>query len=160
MIGINAQIRSDSGTADGVGFAVPINAAKRSMEQLIATGEVRYAWVGVSTQTVTPLMAAELGLEAPRGAAIQRVVEGSPADEAGLEGGTEERDYEGIPIRTGGDIIVAIDGRKVGTAEDVVREVSELLPGRRVVFTVVRDRERVNVAVELGDRPSFVPGEN
>ena len=77
-----------------------------------------------------------------------------------LPGCTEERDYEGIPIRTGGDIIVAIDGRKVGTAEDVVREVSELLPGRRVVFTVVRDRERVNVAVELGDRPSFVPGEN
>ena len=160
VIGINAQIRSDSGTAEGVGFAVPINSAKRSMEQLIATGEVRYAWVGVSTQTVTPSMAEELGLDAPRGAAIQRVVEESPAEAAELRGGSQEQEYEGIQIRTGGDIIVAIDGREVGTAEDVVREVSELLPGERVVFTVVRNGERVDVAVELGERPSFVPGEN
>ena len=160
VIGINAQIRSNSGTAEGVGFAVPINSARRSMEQLIATGEVRYAWVGVSTQTVTPSMAEELGLDAPRGAAIQRVVEESPAEAAELRGGAQEQEYEGIQIRTGGDIIVAIDGRDVGTAEDVVREVSELLPGERVVFTVVRDGERVDVAVELGERPSFVPGEN
>jgi S1-C subfamily serine protease len=160
VIGINAQIRSDSGTAEGVGFAVPINSARRSMEQLIATGEVSYAWVGVSTQTVTPSMAEELELDAPRGAAIQRVVEGSPAEAAELQGGSEEREYEGIQIRTGGDIIVAIDSKAVATAEDVVREVSSLLPGDRVVFTVVRDGKRVDVAVELGERPSFVPGEN
>ena len=160
VIGISAQIRSDSGTAEGVGFAVPINAAKRSMEQLIATGEVRYAWVGVSTQTVTPSMAAEFGLGVERGAAIQRVVEDSPAEAAALRGGSEEREFEGIQIRTGGDIIVAIDGEDVSTAEDVVREVSVLLPGDRVVFTVVRDGERLDVAVELGERPSFVPGEN
>jgi S1-C subfamily serine protease len=160
MIGINAQIRSESGTAEGVGFAVPINSAKRSMEQLIATGEVQYAWVGVSTQTVTPSMAEDLGLGARRGAAVQRVVEDSPAEAAGLRGGTEEREYEGIQIRTGGDVIVAIDGEPVGAAEDVVRAVGSLLPGDRVVFTVVRDGERVAVPVELGKRPSFVPGEN
>jgi S1-C subfamily serine protease len=160
VIGINAQIRSASGTAEGVGFAVPINAAKRSMEQLIATGEVRYAWVGVSTQTVTPSMADELGLGVERGAVIQRVVEDSPAEAASLRGGSEEREFEGIQIRTGGDIIVAIDGKEVATAEDVVREVSVLLPGDQVVFTVARDGERLDVAVELGERPSFVPGEN
>jgi S1-C subfamily serine protease len=139
---------------------VPINAAKRSMEQLISTGEVKYAWVGVSTQTVTPSMSEQLGLGAPRGAAIQRVVDDSPAAAAELQGGEAEKVYEGIQIRTGGDIIVAIDGTPVGTAEDVVREVARLLPGLRVVFTVVRDGERVEVPIELGERPSFVPGEN
>jgi 2-alkenal reductase len=160
VIGINAQIRSDTGNAEGVGFAVPINSAKRSMEQLIATGRVRYAWVGVSTQTVTPAMAEELGLAAPRGAAVQRVVEDSPASDAGLRGGSNEEEYEGIQIRTGGDVIVAIDGRPVESAEDVVREVSRLVPGDRVVFTIARGSQRLDVPMALGDRPSFVPGEN
>jgi S1-C subfamily serine protease len=160
VIGINAQIRSDTGNAEGVGFAVPINSAKRSMEQLIATGRVRYAWVGVSTQTVTPAMAEELGLAAPRGAAVQRVVEDSPAAAAGLRGGSKDEEYEGIQIRTGGDVIVAIDGRRVASAEDVVREVSRLVPGVRVVFTIARGSQRLDVPIALGDRPSFVPGEN
>jgi 2-alkenal reductase len=160
VIGINAQIRSDTGNAEGVGFAVPINSAKRSMEQLIATGRVRYAWLGVSTQTVTPSMAAALDLAAPRGAAVQRVVEDSPASDVGLRAGSANKEFEGIQIRTGGDLIVAIDGRAVATAEDVVREVSRLEPGDRVVFTVQRGEERLDVPIELGDRPSFVPGEN
>jgi 2-alkenal reductase len=160
VIGINAQIRSDTGNAEGVGFAVPINSAKRSMEQLIATGRVRYAWVGVSTQTVTPAMAGELGVAAQRGAAVQRVVDSSPAADAGLRGGSKEEEYEGIQIRTGGDVIVAIDGRRVESAEDVVREVSRLVPGDRVVFTIARGSQRLDVPIALGDRPSFVPGEN
>jgi 2-alkenal reductase len=160
VIGINAQIRSDTGNAEGVGFAIPINSAKRSMEQLIETGSVRYAWVGVSTQTVTPSMAQELGLGAPRGAAIQRIVNNSPAADSDLRGGSQDEEFEGIQIRTGGDIIVAIDGRSIETAEDVVREVSTLLPGERIVFSVVRENERLDVPIELGERPSFVPGEN
>ena len=83
VIGINAQIRSESGTAEGVGFAIPINAARRSMEQLIQTGEVRYAWLGVTTQTVTPRIAERFGLAGTQGAAVQSVVGGSPADRAG-----------------------------------------------------------------------------
>jgi 2-alkenal reductase len=130
------------------------------MEQLIATGRVRYAWLGVSTQTVTPSMAAALDLAAPRGAAVQRVVEDSPASDVGLRAGSANKEFEGIQIRTGGDLIVAIDGRAVATAEDVVREVSRLEPGDRVVFTVQRGEERLDVPIELGDRPSFVPGEN
>jgi S1-C subfamily serine protease len=160
VIGINAQIRSNTGNAEGVGFAVPINSAKRSMEELIATGRVRYAWVGVSTQTVTPSMADALGFPVQRGAAVQRVVEDSPAADAGLRGGSNTRDHEGIQIRTGGDVIVGIDGRRVQNAEDVVREVSRLIPGARVVFAIARGTQRLDVPIELGDRPSFVPGEN
>ncbi len=153
-IGINAQIRSESGTAEGVGFAVPINSAVRSMEQLIATGRVRYAWVGISTQTVTPSLARRFGLPASRGAAVQSVIEGSPAEEAGLRaGGEEEEEFGGIPIRLGGDLIVEIDGTEVATAEDVVRAVTEHLPGEKARFTVLRGAERVVVEVVLGERP-------
>lgn len=158
VVGINAQIRSESGTAEGVGFAVPINAAKRSMEQLIETGEVRYAWLGVTTQTVTPRLAARFAFSAERGAAIQEVVEGSPAARAGLRGGGDEEEWQGIPFRPGGDLIVAVDGEPVETAEDVVRAVTQgSLPGQRRLLRVVRGGERLEVAVVLGERPTTPP---
>jgi 2-alkenal reductase len=158
VIGINAQIRSDSGNAEGVGFAVPINSAKRSMQQLIQSGRVRYAWLGVSTQTVTPKLAKHFGLAADRGAAVQTVVEGSPADDAHLHAGGEEKEYTGIRFRPGGDLIVAIDGRPVERAEDVVRAVTELLlPGQTTRLTVLRGKERLVVSVVLGERPANPP---
>jgi 2-alkenal reductase len=158
VIGINAQIRSDSGTAEGVGFAVPINAAKRSMEQLIETGRVRYAWLGVTTQTVTPQLAARFDVAAERGAAIQEVVEGSPAARAGLRGGGDERDWRGLPFRPGGDLVIAVDGEPVETAEDVVRAITqESVPGQRRRLTVVRGGERLEIAVVLGERPETPP---
>ena len=156
-VGINAQIRSESGNAEGVGFAIPINAARRSMEQLIATGRVRYAWVGISTQTVTPALARHLGFGAERGAAIQGVVEGSPADEAGLRAGGEEKEFGGIRIRPGGDVVVEIDGTAVDSADDVVRAVSRRLPGERVRFTIVRGADRQVVEIVLGERPTTPP---
>jgi 2-alkenal reductase len=158
VIGINAQIRSDSGNAEGVGFAVPINSAKRSMQQLIQSGRVRYAWLGVSTQTVTPKLAKHFGLATDRGAAVQTVVEGSPADDAHLHAGGEEKEYTGIRFRPGGDLIVAIDGRPVERAEDVVRAVTELLlPGQTTRLTVLRGKERLVVSVVLGERPANPP---
>jgi 2-alkenal reductase len=160
VIGINAQIRSVSGNAEGVGFAVPINSAKRSMEQLIQSGRVRYAWLGVSTQTVTPKLANHFGLAADRGAAVQTVIEGSPADDAHLHAGGEEKEYTAIRFRPGGDLIVAIDGRPVERAEDVVRAVTELLfPGQTTRLTILRGKERLVVSVVLGERPANPPGD-
>jgi S1-C subfamily serine protease len=136
-----------------VGFAVPINTAKRSMEQLIATGQVRYAWLGVSTQTVTPSLARRFDLPADEGAAVQCVVEESPAAAGGLRGGSAEQVFEGISFRAGGDVIVAVGGRPVRTSEDVGRTVSlELLPGQTTVLTVLRDSRRLEVEVTLGER--------
>jgi 2-alkenal reductase len=158
VIGINAQIRSESGNAEGVGFAVPINSAKRSMRQLIETGRVRYAWVGVTTQTVTPRLAERFGYGAARGAAVQEVVDGSPADEAGLRGGTAQQDFDGVLIRPGGDLIVAINDVAVETADDVVRVIAEqLLPGQTATLTVVRGSERRRVEVVLAERPRNPP---
>jgi S1-C subfamily serine protease len=159
VIGINAQIRSESGNAEGVGFAVPINSAKRSMDQLIENGRVRYAWLGVSTQTVTPKLARHFDFSADRGAAVQTVVAGGPAAKAGLRGGGREEDFRGIPFRGGGDLIVAIDGRRVTSAEDVVRAVTEqLFPGQTTRLTVLRGRQRLVISVVLGDRPANPPG--
>jgi 2-alkenal reductase len=158
VVGINAQIRSESGTAEGVGFAVPINAAKRSMRQLIETGRVRYAWLGVTTQTITPRVAEHFDFAAERGAAIQEVVDGSPAARAGLRGGDDEQEWEGQSVRPGGDVVVAVDGRPVETAEDVVRAITQQsVPGQRRRLTVVRDGERLEIVVVLGERPETPP---
>ena len=156
VIGLNAQIRSDSGNAEGVGFAIPINAARRSMEQLISTGKVSYAYVGVTTQDVTPALARRYKLGASRGALIQSVVEDAPAEQAGLRGSTDEEVFNGIPISLGGDLIVAFAGRPVKRAADVARIVTNsLLPGETVSVTVLRGGKgkRVTVRLRLIDRP-------
>src|SRR3954454_23645122 len=101
VIGINAQINSSSGTAEGVGFAVPINSARRSMEQLIENGEVRYAWLGISTQKLTPRLPDHLHHTAGGGAAGETVAEGSPAGDAGIQAGDLEKEFTGIPFRPG-----------------------------------------------------------
>jgi S1-C subfamily serine protease len=158
VIGINAQIRSESGNAEGVGFAIPINSAKRSMEQLIKDGKVRYGWLGVSTQTLTAKLAEHFRYPVDEGAAVQTVVDGSPADKAGLQAGGQQEEFTGIPFRPGGDLIVAIDGMPVRTAEDVVRAVTErLFPGQTTRLTVLRDGKRVPVDVVLGERPQTPP---
>jgi 2-alkenal reductase len=156
VIGINAQIRSDSGNAEGVGFAIPINSARRSMEQLILTGRVAYAYVGVTTQDVTPAVARRFDLGAQRGALIQTVVDGAPAAAAGLRGGTDERAFNGISINLGGDLIVAFAGQKVERAADIAAIVTERLrPGQTVSVIVVRrgTGKRETVRLRLIERP-------
>jgi S1-C subfamily serine protease len=156
VIGINAQIRSsDSGSGfEGVGFAVPIDSAKRSMQQLLATGTVRYAYVGIKTEDLTASIARHFGYAATRGALVDSVVPGSGAAKAGIEAGTRTAAYNGLGVRVGGDAIVAIDGIPVQNAEDVVRIVaSSLEPGETARFTVVRGQARRTVPVVLGERP-------
>jgi 2-alkenal reductase len=154
VIGINAQIRSDSGNAEGVGFAVPINAARRSMAQLLATGKVVYAYVGITTEDLTPGIARRFGFPVRYGAVITSVRPGSPGARVGLRGGSEERDFNGVAFTYGGDVLVAIDGFPVRSANDVVRAVSERLrPGQVSTFAIVRDGDRRNLRVVLGTRP-------
>src|SRR5213078_4891366 len=119
VIGINAQIRSNSGTGNdsGIGFAVPIDAAKHSVAQLIAKGEVTYAYVGIETESLTPSLARALGYKVDHGALIVTVRGGSPADKAGLRGGTREANVLGRRIDAGGDVIVAIDDKPVNGAD-------------------------------------------
>jgi S1-C subfamily serine protease len=157
VIGINAQIRSSGAGSgfEGVGFAVPIDSARRSLEQLLATGAVRYAYVGIKTEDLTPSIARRFGYGASRGALVDSVVAGSGAARSGLVAGTRTAAFNGLGVRVGGDAIVAIDGIAVHSAEDVVRIVANRLePGETARFTVVRGKSRRVVPVVLGERPS------
>jgi S1-C subfamily serine protease len=156
VIGINAQIRSSGSSSgfEGVGFAVPIDSARRSLEQLEQTGKVEYAYVGIKTEDLTPSIARRLGYATTHGALIDEVSPGSAGAQAGLKAGTHDVIYEGVDVRAGGDAIVAIDGIPVRGAEDVVRIVTRLLPGERARFSVVRGTQRRVVSVTLEQRPA------
>ena len=154
VIGIAAQIRSSSGNAEGVGFAVPITSARRSLRQLLQDGEVHYAYVGVHTQTLTPPVARRLGYTVGRGAIVEAVSSGSPADAAGFQGATGDEEVDGVAVARGGDVVVGIDGVRVTSADDLVRIVTNrLLPGRVATFSVVRGSKRLTIAVRLDERP-------
>jgi 2-alkenal reductase len=157
VLGINSQIRSASGSGSGVGFAVSVDVVRRSLEQLRRTGQVRYPYVGVSTQSVYPQLAAHFALGTPRGALIQQVVEGGPADKAGLRAGTRRATFQELPWRIGGDIITKIDGRPIRRDVDLAGGLTRHAPGDRVVLTVVRNGRAREVPVRLGTRPRQSP---
>ncbi|HET9324911.1 MAG TPA: trypsin-like peptidase domain-containing protein [Gaiellaceae bacterium] len=158
VVGINAQIRSESGGSEGVGFAIPINAAKRSFSQLVRNGRVAYAYVGVNAEDLTPSIAKAFGYAVDRGAVIATVVRKGPGEEAGLRGGKEQRHLNGFDVRVGGDVVVRIGDRPVRSADDLIRVVSErLAPGQTVPFTILRDGRRLVVPVQLGERPQRPP---
>lgn len=153
VIGINAQIRSTSGSAEGVGFAVPIDIARRALGELTATGRVRYAFVGIRSEDLTPAVARALRYAVAEGAVIERVDAGTAAAVAGLRGGTRDATVNGTTYRVGGDIIVGIAGRKVRSSDDVARIIGlELRPGQQVDFAIVRDGKRLTLPVRLGER--------
>ena len=154
VIGINAQIRSSSGNAEGVGFAVPINAARRSMEQLLDSGRVAYAFVGITTSDLTPSLARELGYSATSGAVVTSVDGDAPAAGAGFRTGSDSQVVLGRELPRGADVNVSINAMPVTSAEDVVRIVSqELRPGEVARFTVSRGSGRVTLPVRVGERP-------
>jgi 2-alkenal reductase len=158
VIGINAQINSDSGTAEGVGFAVPINSAKRSMAQLVEDGSVSYAYIGVKTEDLTPSLARRFGYSSSHGAVVTDVVPDGPAAAAGLRGGTGLKHVLGTAFTPGGDLIVAIDGRRVTSSEDIVRIVTDsLAPGQTARFTIERDNSKRDIQVRLTQRPAPNP---
>jgi 2-alkenal reductase len=155
VIGINAQIRSDSGNGEGVGFAVPIDSARRSMLQLIASGRVSYAFVGIESQDLIPSVAKKLGYAVGHGAIVTHVRSGTPGAQAGFHAATADEPILGSDFGRGGDVIVAIDGHPVQSAEDVVRVVTtELSPGETARFTFYRGSSRRTVSVKLAQRPT------
>jgi S1-C subfamily serine protease len=155
VIGINQQIETSSGANDGVGFAVPISSVKRSVAQLKRDGSVEYAYIGVSSQALYPQLADKLEVDADYGGLIAEVVEGGPAEEAGLEGGDDRLRFQGVPYRVGGDTILAIDGHQVVRPDDLARYIAARRPGDEVTLDVLHDGgERERVEVVLDERPT------
>jgi len=153
VIGINAQIRTDQGASAGIGFAVPIDAARRSLRQLLTKGSVSYAYAGIQAEDLTPSLAAHLQLAAARGALVDHVTAGGPADRAGIRGGTKETAFLGETHLAGGDVVVAFAGRPVTGADSLVRIVTSIEPGTRVPVVVVRGRARRTLHLTLASRP-------
>jgi S1-C subfamily serine protease len=156
VIGINSQIESQSGGNEGVGFAVPIKTAADVVSQLENGGEVQRAYLGLSGGDITPSIAQALNLPVQQGVLIEQVLNGGPADDAGVKGATGQATIGGQTVPIGGDIITKVDGKQVSGMDDVISVVNEHKPGDELTLTVWRDGQQRDVTVKLGDRPAHV----
>ena len=160
VIGINQQIKTNSGGGEGVGYAVPIDVAKRALGQLREDGEVEYAYLGVETVPIYPQLRERFDLPVGKGAWVQSVVDDGPAADAGLRGGSDRRTlFQVRTYREGGDVITSIDGRPVDEPDDLSRAVALLDPGETVRVDAWRDGERRELRIKLGDRPLSGPSD-
>jgi S1-C subfamily serine protease len=157
VIGINQQINTTSGGGEGVGFAVPVTLVHRSLDQLRENGEVKYAYIGVTSQALYPQLADRLGIDSSTGALVSSVVPGSPAAEAGLKGGDQKIRFQGQEVDAGGDVILAVDGQRIVNESDLARLISQQRPGETITLQVLRDGDTEDVDVQLGERPTRTP---
>jgi S1-C subfamily serine protease len=153
VIGINQQIETNSGANDGVGFAVPVSAIERSIDQLREDGEAEYAYIGVSGQPLYPQLARKLDLDTTFGSLVADVVSGGPAEKAGIRGGDEKLQFQAAQYRTGGDVILQVEGKDIVRPDDLAEAIASKHPGDVVKLTVLRDGKREAVDVTLGKRP-------
>ena len=157
VVGVAAQIESTSGGGEGVGFAIPAEAAQRSLRQLLQHGSVRYAWLGVSTRPVTTELARTFRLPVTSGLLVDALTAGGPAARGGLRAGARGVVFQdGGVIHPDGDIIVAVNGQPVRTQSDLSVLIVRADPGARMRFDVYRGTQRRTVAIILGERPATV----
>ncbi|HEU4327222.1 MAG TPA: trypsin-like peptidase domain-containing protein [Roseiflexaceae bacterium] len=153
VIGVNTAIRSESGTFEGVGYAVPSNALARVVPALISEGVYQHPWIGIGMTDIDSLLAQQFSLPVRNGVLITRVQDGSPADRAGLRGSSgdftsEEPTYDG-------DIITAINGTAVKGGDELIGYLElETSVGDQVELTVLREGDERTITVTLGPRPN------
>src|SRR5438105_9496543 len=136
VIGINSQIYSRSGGYQGIAFAIPINVAAQVKDQLVKNGRVERGRIGVAIQDVTQSLAESFGLERPQGALVSTVESGGPADKAGIKPG---------------DVLLAVDGKKVERSAELPPLVAAVKPGAKASFEVWRDGARRTLPVTVGE---------
>jgi S1-C subfamily serine protease len=153
VIGINSAIYTPSGTTAGIGFAIPINTAKRIAHDLITDGRVHQAFLGVETIPINESFAEALGLPAQEGLLVQTTTRGGPAAEAGIRGGDRVAQAGMRRFYVGGDVLTAIDGQKIASRVDVDLMLNKKRPGDDVTVTLFRGGKKMDVKVKLGERP-------
>jgi S1-C subfamily serine protease len=154
VIGINQQINTTSGGNEGVGFAVPVGLASRSLGQLRENGSVDYAYIGVTTEALYPQLADRLGIPSDTGALVARVIPGGPADQAGLRGSDQRIRFQGQQVAAGGDVIVAVSGHEIVGETDLPQVIARFNPGDTVSLRIIRDGQAQSLDVKLGERPA------
>jgi len=150
VIGINTAIHSDTGATVGIGFAIPINTARRIANDLITQGRVRRATLGVEGRGIWPQLAHALNLPIEHGILIERVTPGGPAAQAGIRGGTRTVLAGLQQLMIGGDVLIAIDGKAVTSETDLNLLLNRDEPGDNVTLTILRDGKKMDVRVKLG----------
>jgi putative serine protease PepD len=151
VIGINSAIYAPTGTTAGIGFAIPINTARRAAENLISTGRVRRASLGAEGRAIWPNLADALHLGVQQGILIERVVPGGPAAQAGIRGGTRSVLAGLQELRVGGDVLVAVNGKEITSQMDLNLLLNRAWPGDTMTLTIYRDGKKMDVPVKLGD---------
>jgi S1-C subfamily serine protease len=151
VIGINTAIHSPTGSAAGIGFAIPINTARRVAEDLITEGRVRRAVLGIAGRPIWPELAQALTLPVKQGFLIERVTAGGPAEQAGIRGGSKSVLAGLQELRVGGDVLVAVDGKEINNQTDLTLVLNRSRPGDSVKLTILRDGKKMDVPVKLGE---------
>ncbi|MCD0505035.1 S1C family serine protease [Bordetella petrii] len=140
LVGINTAIYSESGGSLGIGFAIPIDTARKIMEEIVKTGTVRRGWLGIEPQDVTPDLARAFGLPRnSRGVVIAGVMRGGPAGKAGLRVG---------------DIVQTVDDAEVADTVSMLRMIAALPPGQKAELGILRGGKPRKITVEVGTRPT------
>ena len=153
VIGVNQQIKSTSGGGEGVGFAVPVDAVKRSLEMLRDGGEARYAYLGVSSVELYPQLVERFKLDVDKGAWVQSVNPGGPAEDAGIRGGGSPVVFQAEAYRPGGDVITKVGGKPVEDSAQLAQLIADYRPGEEVPLEVHREGDTREIKVKLGERP-------
>jgi S1-C subfamily serine protease len=153
VIGINSAIYTPSGTTAGIGFAIPINSAKRIAHDLMTDGRVHQAFLGINTLSVGGNLSEALDLPAQEGLLVEAATKGGPAAAAGLRGGDRFVRAGMQRIALGGDLIVAVDGQKVASTFDLNIILNRKRPGDAVTLTIYRGGKKMDLPVRLGERP-------
>jgi len=156
VVGINTAIQSRSGEFSGVGFAIPSNTAIKIVPSLIEDGEYHHPWIGISGRDIDPDLARVLELKDAKGFLIITVVDGSPADKAGLKGVTATQVIDGKEYPADGDIIISVDDKEVRKISDILIHLQrEQSVGDEMVLGVLRDGEFLHITLELVERPDL-----
>jgi len=154
VIGINTAIFSPSGGSVGIGFAIPVNTAKKLLPQLIARGRASHPWLGISGMDITPSLAQTLNLPVKEGVMVAQVASGGPAARAGLRGSQRRVRVGNFMMNVGGDIIQALDGQKITGVDDLTAFLDEQKkPGDDLRVDILRDGKPETVLVRLGELP-------
>ncbi len=162
VIGVNTQIETGTGSSAtgnvGIGFAVPANTVKDVVAQILRTGRVDHAYLGISGQAVTDDVADAYNLPVEAGVLVESVTIASGADKAGLEGGKTQVVVAGETYVLGGDIIVAYDGKKISSIEELRDAIAGAKPGDKVKLVIYREAAKKSVTVTLGRQPASPQG--
>jgi len=159
VIGVTAAIESQTGQNSGIGFVIPSNIVKKVVPSLITTGKYAHSWIGISGTTLTPDLAKAMNLKSDqRGALVEDVTSGGPADKAGLKASANQVSINGRNVNVGGDVITAINEQPVNGMDDLIAYLTNSTEvGQKITLTVLRNGNQATVDVTLEARPDQAP---